>query len=132
MSWLVDFVPGWVKGLFDMVAFLGKLIVEILRILWMPILFLGTLLAALFDKVMNLWELVSAQFPPVITIVTNSATFARAAADAGWPPELASALYFANQHVPLGELFAALTATAIVFTCCLIFRSIKSLLPSVN
>lgn len=125
---MFNFMPAWLEGIFDIVSRIGKVIWMIIQVTWPLILFLGSFLYAMWEIIAPLIDQVTAQTDAMVSVLTNSADSMQDLAAAGWPPEFASGIFYANQHAPLAELVGMILALAVLFIVCAIIRVVKSLL----
>lgn len=132
MSFLTSWVPSWMEGLYEIISHIGKLIWMILTALWAPIVFIVTLLVAIFAAVKDAWEFVSTNIAAAVAVLSSATDSMQTAVAAGWPPQFAAGVNYINQIAPLGETFVALMALLFLWIVCTVLRVVKSWIPTIG
>lgn len=128
MQYLLQFMPAWVEGLFHIVSRIGKIVWMVISSTWHVLVFLLSALYLLWEALQPLIDTVLAQSDAMVAVLSNATTAMQDAAAAGWPPEFAAGVNFANIHVPLAELLGMLLALSVLYITCTLVRVVKSIL----
>lgn len=128
MQYLLQFMPSWIEGLFHIVSRIGKIVWMVIQSTWHVLVFMLSALWLLWQALQPLIDTILEQSGAMVAVLTNASTAMQDAAEAGWPPEFANGVFFANQHVPLAEMLGMILALSILYITCTLVRVIKSIL----
>jgi len=132
MSFLTSWAPAWLEGTYSIISHVGKVVWLVMVALWAPIVFLISLYLGLYDSFKASWDVVSGQIAAAFAVLTSSADAANAAIAAGWPGGFAPAVGYVNTWVPLTETFASLIGLLGMWLVCVLIRTVKSFIPTIN
>lgn len=128
----MNLVPSWVEGIYHMVVRLCTFFWGIIKIYFGLLIFFIALVYFVWQFLGDMLGDAADFASPVLAMIGGSITAMDAMLAAGWPEEIAKGVNYANQHVPLGELFLMIASLSTLWVICSIIRIVKSWIPWVS
>jgi len=120
------------EGLYSIVSRIGNVLWAFIKMLLKPLFIIASFAVGVFTFIGGTVSSLVTQIHAVWSVLTGAGDNAHAAMAAGWPASFAPAVNFANQWVPLLELFVSIVVLLIVWCGCVLTRITKSLIPLFN
>jgi hypothetical protein len=126
----MDFLPDWVKAIWEVLSKVLKLTWTCFTIAWAPILGFVALIASNWQFIEHGYETFTTHAAVAWSILTSADGAMSYAANSGWPTWLANGLGYVNQYFPVGECAAMLGTLITTIVSMALLRVIKSFIPT--
>jgi len=102
---MIRYIGQTLQAIGAVILIIGKLVMLLVTSFWAILVLTGSLLVTLLPQVEAALEWLTTHLGATWDILGDAGADAGAAIAAGWPPEIANGLVFANAYFPLAEAF---------------------------